>query len=527
MHGDVTYTRVDSNGAQVDGARLDGPSAQARGTLRLSITLAVLFVVGLSVGAVVALRRGTVQATPAAATAEPVLNLPGGSPSISPVGLSTRPLVDQSQGSVSSARMTPVVAAVRRVSPSVVSIRTTRTVSAPRTLFDEFYQRGGRSRTIPGLGSGFAIDSEGTILTNQHVIRDADSIVVIDEQGRLLPAELIGSDEFTDLAVVKVESGLIPPSPLGTSSDLMVGESAIAIGNPSGFQLVNSEATITTGVISGVGRDIRGSGQEVLYADMIQTDAAINPGNSGGPLVNADGEVIGVNSSIFSRSGGSEGLGFAIPIDRARRIAAELLAFGRVRRPWVGFDVVRRTSNNAFGVPVIDRVVEDSPGEAADLREGDILVSIDGKPVHHELDWEIGLEEAGVNSVVRVEYQRGGRLLASSLRVEEIPSERAEPVEVLAGLRLATVTPQIAQERGFSVEFGAWITDIDARTARITRLRQNDVIFGINANEVQTAEDAADLFRYYGEQLGGSCLRVNVARGAQRGTLQFSVGGQR
>ncbi len=506
---------------------MDGPSAQARGTLRLSITLVVLFVVGLSVGVLFAIKRGTAEATPATSSAEPALRRTGGSAPISQVDLSTRPLADQSQGSVSGARLTPVVAAARRVSPSVVSIRTTRTVTTPRTLLDEFFRRGGRSRTVPGLGSGFAIDADGTILTNQHVIRDADSIVVIDERGQLLSAELIGSDEFTDLAVVKVGSGLIPPSPLGTSSDLMVGEPAIAIGNPSGFQLVNTEATITTGVVSGVGRDIRGSGQEVLYADMIQTDAAINPGNSGGPLVNADGEVIGVNSSIFSRSGGSEGLGFAIPIDRARRIATELLEFGRVRRPWVGFDVVRRTSDNAFGVPVIERVVEDSPGEAADFREGDILVSINGKPVQHELDWEIALEEAGVNSVVQVEYRRGGRLRTNDLRVEEVPSERAQPVEVLAGLRLATVTPQIAQERGFSVEFGAWIVDIDARTASITRLRQNDVIFGINANEVQSAEDAADLFRYYGEQRGGNRVRVNVARGPQRGVVPFYIGGQR
>ena len=154
-------------------------------------------------------------------------------------------------------------------------------------------------------------------------------------------------------------------------------------------------------------------------------------------------------------------------------------------------------------------------------------MSANGKRVHHELDWEVALEEAGVNSVVQVEYRRDGRLLVSSLRVEEVPSERAQPVEVLAGLRLATVTPQIAQERGFSVEFGAWIVDIDARTANITRLRQNDVIFGVNANEVQTAEDAADLFRYYGEQRGGSRVRVNVARGPQRGTVQFYIGGQR
>lgn len=509
---------------------MDGHSAQAGNKIRLSITLIALFVVGLSVGVVVALRRGTAEATPASSAAEPSLRLTGSSPAASPLrppGRIQATPTDQSRGPVSDARMTPIAAAAQRVVPSVVSIRTTRTVAAPRTLLDEFFQRGGRSQTVPGLGSGFAIDEDGTILTNQHVIRDADSIVVIDERGRLYSAELVGSDEFTDLAVVRVEPGVIPPVPLGTSLDLFVGEPAIAIGNPSGFQLQNTEATVTTGVVSGVGRDIRGSGAEVLYADMIQTDAAINPGNSGGPLVNADGEVIGVNSSIFSRSGGSEGLGFAIPIDRARRIAGELVEFGRVRRPWVGFDVVRRTQDNMFGVAVIERVVEDSPGEAAGLRNGDIVVSANGKRVQHELDWEVALEEAGVNSVVQIEYERGGRLLTSSLHVEEVPSERAQPVEVLAGLRLATVTPQIAQERGFSVEFGAWIVDIDPRTANITRLRQNDVIFGINANEVTTAEDAADLFRYYGQQSGGGRVRVNLARGSQRGAVQFYIGGQR
>jgi serine protease Do len=506
---------------------LHRPGRGRSGGLRLAITLSVLFVVGLGLGVIFALQRSTAEATPTALGDEPGLELARGSSAIPVLDVDNSHPAPQTQGSASSSRLTPIVIAARRVSPAVVSIRTTRTVTAPRTVFDEFFRRGGRSQTVPGLGSGFAIDADGTILTNQHVISDADSVIVIDENGQRFRAELIGSDAFTDLAVVKIDSGLIPASPLGTSSDLMIGEPAIAIGNPSGFQLVNSEATITTGVISGVGRDIRGSGEEVLYADMIQTDAAINPGNSGGPLVNADGQVIGVNSSIFSRSGGSEGLGFAIPIDRARRIAAELVEFGRVRRPWVGFDVVRRTSDNAFGVPVVDRVVEDSPGEAADLRDGDVIVSIDGKPVHHELDWEIGLEEAGVNNTVEIQYRRGGRLLAASLSVEEVPSERAQPLEVLSGLRLATVTPQIAQERGFSVEFGAWIVEIDARTAGITRLRQNDVIFGINANEVQTAEDAAGLFRYYGQQREGTRVRVNVARGAQRGVVPFYIGGQR
>ncbi len=500
-------------------------NAAGRGRLkaiRLLGLVGLLFFAGLGVGAIVAGRdEGPPGATGGSMRDGATTRLASVSGDRFRAASPPPQMQNPSDPEVSAARLTPTVTAARRVNPSVVSIRTTRTVAVATTMIDEFFGRSGGSRTIPGLGSGFAIDDQGHILTNHHVVRDADQIEVMDQDGQRLTAELVGSDELTDLALIRVPPGTVPPAPLGTSSDLMVGEPAIAIGNPSGFQLQNTEATITAGVVSGVGRDIQSEGQEVLYADMIQTDAAINPGNSGGPLVNADGAVIGVNSSIFSRSGGSEGLAFAIPIDRALRIAAELIEFGRVRRPWVGIDVVTERSDTIASYPFVDRVYEDTPGERAGFRAGDEIVSLNGRRVHHDLDWEVGLVDAGVGAVVEVQYRRAGALMTTSLELEEIPSARAERVEVLTGLRLVTVTPQIQSERNLAIEFGALIVDIDADVARNTGLRQGDVIWGINGNEVRTVEEAAELFNYYAR--GGDTegwVRVHIARGTRTGTLR-------
>jgi len=422
------------------------------------------------------------------------------------------------------APLPPTVTAARNVGPSVVSIRTERTVRGPVTRLDQMFGRS-RARKASGLGSGFVVDADGHILTNHHVVRDADRIEVVDQSGRRLPAELVGSDEITDLAMVHVTPGTIPTAPLGTSSDLVVGEPAIAIGNPSGYQLANTEPTVTTGVISGTGRDIVSQGEEVLYADMIQTDAAINPGNSGGPLVNADGRVIGVNSSIFTLSGGSEGLGFAIPIDRALRIASEIIDVGRVRRPWVGLTVVSEPSEEYIRVPVVEQVYPDTPAERAGLRAGDVIVRLNQHEIHSHLDWDVALVDVGVNHVATVEYRRNGALSKTRLELEEIPSGRAERVEVLSGLQLISVTPQIRQERSLFIEFGALIVDIDADVARQTGLRKGDVIYGINGNEVRSVDEAAEMFTYYArEARTNGMVRVYVVRGNRRGAFDFRVG---
>src|SRR4051812_25188701 len=258
-------------------------------------------------------------------------------------GASTTPLSAQSSSAgtttaqISASRRTAITDAVARVAPSVVTVQTEVVERVPADVFEQFF--GGRSgtRAAAGLGSGFVIRADGAIVTNAHVVAGATKISVAMRDGTTYPARLIGIDETNDLAVLKIDARNLPVAPLGNSSNLLIGEWAIAIGNPYGFILANTEPSVTVGVVSGTGRNLAGQSEGAgVYVDMIQTDASINPGNSGGPLVNAVGEVIGVNSSIFSPSGGSVGIGFAIPINRARRVAEDLLAHGVVRRPWVG-----------------------------------------------------------------------------------------------------------------------------------------------------------------------------------------------
>src|SRR6266487_2661868 len=233
-------------------------------------------------------------------------------------------------------RQTAIVTAAARVAPAVVSVnvlRRERQMAADP--FDLFFMPRGYEQTVEGYGSGFIISPDGVVITNQHVTQGAEQIVVTSREGRDFPATIQGEDPLTDIAVLKVDGTALPTAPLGKSTDLMIGEWVVAVGNPFAYLLGNTEPTVTAGVVSAVGRNLLPSeGQPGIYVGMIQTDAPINPGNSGGPLANAVGEVVGVNSSIFTSSGGSVGIGFAIPIERALRVADELRRFGKVRRAW-------------------------------------------------------------------------------------------------------------------------------------------------------------------------------------------------
>ncbi len=236
---------------------------------------------------------------------------------------------------VDASRKTAITAAVASIAPSVVTVQTEAVERVPADMLEQFFGGASAVRPVAGLGSGFVIRADGVILTNAHVIRGATQISVAMRDGTTYPATLVGSDDVNDLAVLRVKATGLPVAKLGNSSTLMIGEWAIAIGNPYGFMLANTEPSVTVGVVSGVGRNLiaqPAEGGGGAYVDMIQTDAAINPGNSGGPLVDAAGEVIAVNSSIYSPSGGSVGLGFAIPINRAARVAEDLLANGTVRQ---------------------------------------------------------------------------------------------------------------------------------------------------------------------------------------------------
>ncbi len=421
----------------------------------------------------------------------------------------------------SDPRHTATVSAARAVTPSVVSVNVVSTETTQAGgAFGSFFPFS-TQRQVRGLGSGFAIDRNGYILTNTHVVENASRIVVADASGHRYTASLVGSDALTDVALLKIPAGRVPPAPLGTSSDLMVGEPAIAIGNPFGFYLSNTEATVTTGVVSGVNRDYRGSGdQEVLYADMIQTDAAINPGNSGGPLVNADGRVVGVNSFILSKSGGSEGLGFAIPIDRALKIADELRKFGRIRRAYIGLDVATVTSDSLVARTVVRRVAPGSPAAEAGLQKGDALLTLNGTRIRGPLDWEVALLDAGVGSTATLRYARGGATHQAQIRVAELPSESAHRVEVLRGLQLVTVTPQIAVERHLDVEQGALIVDVSRDVSSATGMQEGDVIVAIDRREVKTADDAAQMFK---TATGRGFVRVWLYRDGESMVTAFGL----
>jgi serine protease Do len=340
--------------------------------------------------------------------------------------------------SISANRRTAIVTAAQRVSPAVVSVSvvSTRVVRSDPfggmtrdDFWDRFYPPTEYKERIPSLGSGVIVDASGVVLTNAHVVRDAEEITVTLGDGRQLPAKVLGGSATYDLAALKVEGKDLPVAPLGHSGQLLVGEWAIAIGSPFGYLLNDTQPTVTAGVISATRRDIKSEATEGgVYKNMIQTDAAINPGNSGGPLVNADGEVIGINTFIFTQGGGSIGLGFAIPIDLARRVLDEIRTYGRVRAAWPGFQVqyvtpflaARLGFENAGGL-VVTRVEAGGPAEKAGLQVRDRLVTVNGVAITSVDDAQGAIYGASVGDRLTVLVDRGGRTVTLGLTLTEAP----------------------------------------------------------------------------------------------------------
>jgi serine protease Do len=405
---------------------------------------------------------------------------------------------------VDASRRTALVSAVSRLSPSVVSIAVqSRRRAGQQTPFDLFFGGGEQDQLVQGVGTGFVVRSGGVIVTNQHVVQGAESIVVTLADGTELPATLVGEDATTDIAVLKVQRDDLPVAPLGRSGDLMIGEWVIALGNPYRFLLSNAEPTVTAGVVSATGRNILPTGEQPgLYLDMIQTDAAINPGNSGGPLANALGEVVGVNSSIFTNSGGSVGLGFAIPIERALRVVSEIQRRGEMRRAYVGLEVegsgsMRAKRTTALKVVNVDA---DGPAGAAGLRAGDELVSANGRPLRNWLDWEAVKLDLAVGDTVLVDVASAARGRQRRVVTQDLPSVSAAKVPVFKDLELVTVTPAIRAERRLGTDRGALIFRISELAARQTALQPGDVIVGINNTRIADAAEAGQVI----ERLRGS-----------------------
>ena len=333
------------------------------------------------------------------------------------------------QDDVTQSRRNAIVRAIEEVAPAVCSINVIQIEAQP--MPDPFFQGFWdffdfprpqlRGREIRSIGSGFILDQAGHILTNYHVIEDADLISSVTlADGRELEAEYVGGDRRSDLAVLRAKGHNLPYVKLGDSDRLLTGEWVIAVGNPFGTLMGDAQPTASIGIVSANHRRVSRAigGGERLYQDMIQTDAAINPGNSGGPLVNTNGEVVGINTMIFSESGGSIGLGFALPINRVRKVADEIIRYGRRRNQWPGFvaedvrtvrpGVLREWRIQAESGCLVVSIVKRGPAYQAGLRVGDVIGAISGQGVTHPSEIDFVIWSLFVGDTVTLDIDRQG-----------------------------------------------------------------------------------------------------------------------
>jgi serine protease Do len=353
---------------------------------------------------------------------------------------SAQPRMAGAADPIGDSRRNAIVTAAEVAGKAVVSItavesRTYTLSPFPRGFDDVFSQFFGSHpgqtyrEDVPKFGSGFIFDDDGHILTNAHVVAGAEAITVTLADGRQISGRVLGGDLAYDLAVIKVDEKDLPVVTVGNSDDLLVGEWAIAIGNPFGHLLGDSHPTVTVGVISATNRDINVNVAEGgIYKNMIQTDAAINRGNSGGALVNARGEVIGVNTFIFTEGGGSLGIGFAIPINKARQVAREIIEHGHVREVWIGISVVtlsgyladRLGTQDTRGV-VVSQLERGSPAARAGLEVGDIIRAINGTPVVDTPSARRQIFGAKAGDTLTMRVERGQRQRDFQVRLEDMP----------------------------------------------------------------------------------------------------------
>ena len=422
-------------------------------------------------------------------------------------------------------RETPVVRAVRKASPAVVNISTEIvTRGSPfgglNPFFEEFFRDffgdlPGIEQHTRSLGSGVIIRPDGTILTNEHVIANATRITVTRVTGEEYEARVVGADSQTDLAVLKVDaSEPLPYLEMGRSDDLMIGETVIAIGNPFGLS-----HTVTTGVVSALNRTIRGANDRV-YTDFIQTDASINPGNSGGPLLNILGELVGINTAIYQKA---EGIGFAIPIDKAKRIVENLITYGKVHRAWLGVHVQDLTPDLAryFGVSsgvVVTRVFAGSPADEAGLRRGDVLVALDGRRIDDRETFFERLAGYTAGSRMRFRIARKGKNLELEVVAREIPDEYiAYLSEQWIGVRVEENSRRMAYRYRLLTDRGMVVVEVRARSAAARAgIQPGDVIRQVNDRPVDSAED-------YREALLAASQRETVVLVVQRGRVAYYV----
>jgi serine protease Do len=332
-------------------------------------------------------------------------------------------------------RQGPVVQAAAKVSPAVVGIGAVKYVREIRPGFDEFFSPfiiyPYSKQLLPFLGSGFLINSNGYVMTNYHVIEGAEKIIVTLVDGREFDAKLLDADTVVDVALLKIEGKDFPSAKLGSSDDLVIGEWVIAIGNPFGNLIEDPRPTVTIGVVSALNRSFLPESDRVrAYQNMIQTDAAINPGNSGGPLVNINGEVVGINTFIVSRSGGSVGLGFAIPINRARAVAKEIIEHGKIRALWLDFECITVTPYIAKALDLKTQVgalvrsmEKDGPASKAGLQVGDVILQANNSKIRDSREFSALFYSLQVGEKVEFIISRGDKTFKVTYTVQEAPKQ--------------------------------------------------------------------------------------------------------
>ncbi|MBI5430820.1 MAG: DegQ family serine endoprotease [Nitrosomonadales bacterium] len=364
-----------------------------------------------------------------------------------------------------------------------------------------------------GLGSGFIISPDGVILTNAHVVDGADEVVVKLTDKREFKAKVIGTDKPSDVSVLKVDAKDLPVVRIGDTQKARVGEWVVAIGSPFGF-----ENSVTAGIISAKSRSLPNEG----YVPFLQTDVAINPGNSGGPLFNMNGEVIGINSQIYSRSGGYQGLSFAIPIDVAMRVEKQLIDHGKVSRGRLGVLIqeVDQDLATSFGLdkPVgalVGSVEKDSPAEQAGIEPGDIILKFNGKEIVHSSDLPPMVAELTPGSAASLEIWHKGKTRTLSMKVGEMKYESANTesdnsVKGKLGLSVRPLTPEERSKAGLAKDEGVMVERIADGPAARAGIRPGDIILSVNGEKVASAEKLRSLVEKQRKQLALHILRGDM-----------------
>jgi serine protease Do len=376
----------------------------------------------------------------------------------------------------------------------------------------------GQQAPRQSMGSGFIVSRDGYVLTNNHVVEGADEIIVRLNDRRELTAKLVGTDPRSDMAVLKIEDTEdLPVVQIGKSEDLEVGEWVLAIGSPFGF-----DYTVTSGIVSALGRSLPSEN----YVPFIQTDVAINPGNSGGPLFNMDGEVVGINSQIYTRSGGFMGVSFAIPIDTAMNVFRQIRDEGSVSRGWLGVLIqeVNRDLAQSFGLDkprgaLVAEVMMDSPARAAGLKPGDIVLQYEGEPITLSSDLPPMVGRTPVGETATLKVMRNGDIITVDVEIGQLPEEgemagksRApdnnQPSSTPLGLTVESVPQDIADAWGLS-SGGVAVTNVAPGPARDAGIRPSDVITELNRKNVSSVEDFRQAVKSLPED---SAVSVRVVR---------------